>query len=97
VPFSALQRAVETIRARLYLEAELLAQESPRLPAGGADATAPLTAAALAGEQFQELVGRLAEEYRRESSFGADAQGYLTVTLEPAVVRQRFRERLAGA
>jgi hypothetical protein len=82
---------------RRHLEAEILAQEIARLLADGADPTAPQAAATLPAERFQELVGRLVEEFHRESSFGADEQGYLTVTLEPMVVRQRFQELLAGA
>jgi hypothetical protein len=56
---------------RRYLEAELLAQEIRRLLADGADATAPLTAAALTAERFQEVVGRLVEEFHRRSSASA--------------------------
>jgi hypothetical protein len=82
---------------RRYLEAEMLAQELPRLLMEGTDAAAQQTMAALPAERFQELVGRLVEEFHRESSFGADEQGSLTVTLEPTVVRQRFQELLAGA
>jgi hypothetical protein len=81
---------------RRHLEAEMLAQEIPRLLMDGADPTAQQAMAALPAGRFQELVGRLVEEFRCESSFGADEQGYLTVTLEPMVVRQRFQELLAG-
>ena len=81
---------------RRHLEAEILTQEIPRLLTDGADPAAQQIMAALPAERFQQLVGRLVEEFRRESSFGADEQGYLTVTLEPAVVRQRFQELVAG-
>jgi hypothetical protein len=82
---------------RRYLEAELLAHEIPRLLADEADATAPQPVAGLPPERFQELVGRLVQEFHRESSFGTDEQGYLRVTLEPTVVRRRFQELLTEA
>src|SRR5919108_6319923 len=59
---------------RRHLEAEMLAQEIPRLLMDGADPAAQQRTTALPVERFQELVGRLVEEFRRESSFGADEQ-----------------------
>ena len=40
--------------------------------------------------QMQALVANLAQEFHQDTSFGANEAGYLRVTLEPAVIEQRF-------
>lgn len=42
--------------------------------------------------QLEALITHLVEEFDQDASFGADEAGYLTVTLEPTVIRQRFLE-----
>ena len=42
--------------------------------------------------QMQALVANLAQEFHQDTSFGANEAGYLRVTLEPAVIEQRFLE-----
>ena len=40
--------------------------------------------------QMQALIAHLAQEFHQDTSFGANEAGYLEVTLEPAVIEQRF-------
>ena len=40
--------------------------------------------------QMQALVANLAQEFHQDTSFGVNEAGYLKVTLEPAVIEQRF-------
>ena len=42
--------------------------------------------------QMQALVANLAQEFHQDTSFGANEAGYLKVTLETAVIEQRFLE-----
>ena len=42
--------------------------------------------------QMQALVANLAQEFHQDTSFGANEEGYLKVTLETAVIEQRFLE-----
>ena len=42
--------------------------------------------------QMQALIANLAQEFHQDASFGANEAGYLKVTLEPAVIEQRFLE-----
>jgi hypothetical protein len=57
--------------------------------------TAPETrrvAEQLAAPQMQGLIAHLVQEFHQDTSFGANEAGYLQVTLEPAVIQQRFLE-----
>ena len=40
--------------------------------------------------QMQALIAHLVQEFHQDASFGANEAGYLQVTLEPAVIAQRF-------
>ena len=40
--------------------------------------------------QMQGLIATLVQEFHQDTSFGANEAGYLRVTLEPAVIEQRF-------
>ena len=42
--------------------------------------------------QMQALIANLVQEFHQDTSFGANEAGYLQVTLEPAVLQQRFLE-----
>ena len=42
--------------------------------------------------QMQALIATLVQEFHQDTSFGANEAGYLKVTLEPAVIQQRFLE-----
>ena len=42
--------------------------------------------------QMKALIATLVQEFHQDASFGANEAGYLKVTLEPAVVEQRFLE-----
>ena len=57
--------------------------------------TAPETrrvADQLPAPQMQGLIATLVQEFHQDTSFGANEEGYLQVTLEPAVIQQRFLE-----
>lgn len=77
-----------------FLEEEVLAEGISRLLKEGDNLGLQEEAGQLPDASLRELVGSLVQEFHRESSFGADAQGNVTVTLEPAVVQRRFRELL---
>jgi hypothetical protein len=70
-----------------FLEEEVLAEGISRLLKEGADVELP-------DASLQELIGSLVKEFHQDSSFGSDADGNVTVALEPAVVQRRFRELL---
>jgi len=40
--------------------------------------------------QMKALIATLVQEFHQDASFGANEAGYLKVTLEPAVIEQRF-------
>ena len=42
--------------------------------------------------QMQALIANLVQEFYQNASFGANEEGYLKVTLEPAVIQQRLLE-----
>ena len=44
----------------------------------------------LPAPQMQGLIAHLVQEFHQDTSFGATEAGYLQVTLEPAVIQQRF-------
>jgi hypothetical protein len=41
---------------------------------------------------MKALIANLVQEFHQDTSFGANEEGYLKVTLEPAVIEQRFLE-----
>jgi hypothetical protein len=45
--------------------------------------------------QLKALITTLVQAFHQDASFGANEEGYLKVTLEPAVIQQKFLE-LAG-
>ena len=81
---------------RRYIEAEMLASELPRIVQEGADAEVRQATQELSPAGLQDLMGALVKEFHQDSSFGSDAEGHAKVTLEPAVVQQRFKALLAG-
>ena len=42
--------------------------------------------------QMKALIANLVQEFHQDASFGANEEGYLKVTLQPAVIQQRFLE-----
>jgi hypothetical protein len=80
-----------------YLEAEMLAEEIPRLLKVDAQAQMQEAVDQLPSARLQELVDTLVKEFHQESAFGPDAEGNVKVTLEPAVVQQRFTELLQAS
>ena len=77
-----------------YLEAEMLADEIPRLLKADAEVAMQEAVDQLPDARLQELVDTLVKEFHQESTFGPDAEGNVKVMLEPAVVQRRFRELL---
>src|SRR5919108_3104693 len=77
-----------------YLEAEMLAEELPRLLKADAEVAVREAIDHLPDVRFQELVDTLVKEFHQESSFAPDTGGNVKVVLEPAVVQRRFRELL---
>jgi hypothetical protein len=77
-----------------YLEAEMLADEIPRLLKADAEVEMQEAVDQLPDARRLELVDTLVKEFHRESSFGPDAEGHVKVMLEPALVQRRFRELL---
>jgi hypothetical protein len=73
-----------------YLEAEMLADEIPRLLKADASAEVQEAVAQLPDARLQELVDALVGEFHQESSFGLDTAGNVKVMLEPAIVQRRF-------
>ena len=77
------------------VEQDMLATEIERILQ---ESTAPATRNAAdqtQGLQRKEVIANLVQEFHQESSFGSDEEGYLKVTLEPAVIQRKFVE-LAG-
>src|SRR5215475_14141662 len=59
------------------------------------ETTAPETrrvADQMPAPQMQALIATLVQEFHQDASLGANEAGYLKVTLEPAVIEQRFLE-----
>src|SRR5215475_12810680 len=77
-----------------YLEAEMLADEIPRLLKADAEEAVQEAVDQLPDTRLQELVDTLVKEFHQESSFGPDAEGTIKVMLAPAVVQRRFSELL---
>jgi hypothetical protein len=77
-----------------YLEAEMLADELPRLLKADAEVAVREAIDQLPDTRLEELVDALVKEFHQESSFGPGAEGNLKVILEPAVVQRRFKELL---
>jgi hypothetical protein len=42
--------------------------------------------------ELQALIAHLVQEFHQDASFAADEAGYLQVSLDPAVIQQRFVE-----
>ena len=81
---------------RRYIEAEILASEIQRLVQEGGDAEVRRAAEELPPAGLQEMISALVTEFHQDSSFGSDEEGHVTVTLEGAVVQQRFKALLEG-
>jgi len=77
---------------RQAVEHELLTVEIERILQ---ETTAPETrrvADQIPAPQMQALIANLIQAFHQDTSFGANEEGYLKVTLEPAVIEQRFLE-----
>jgi hypothetical protein len=77
---------------RQAVEHELLTVEIERILQ---ETTAPETrrvADQIPALQMQALIANLVQEFHQDTSFGANEEGYLKVTLELAVIQQRFLE-----
>jgi len=77
---------------RKAVEHELLTVEIERILQ---ETTAPGTrrgAEKTPAPQMKALIANLVQEFHQDASFGANEEGYLKVTLEPAVIQQRFLE-----
>lgn len=79
-----IQRQV-VIRERLTAEIEQLLRDTTESRTRRAIDHTPAS-------ELKALIAQLVQEFDQEASFGADESGYLTVTLEPAVIQQRFLE-----
>ena len=77
---------------RKAVEQEILADEIERRLNESWDIEARLFLEDVTETLFKELVGDLAQEFNRESSFGRDEEGYLKATLESALIVERFKE-----
>ena len=77
-----------------YLEAEMLADEIPRLLKADVEVEVQEAIDRLPDASLQKLVDTLVKEFHQESAFRPDAEGNIKVMLEPAVVRRRFTELL---
>jgi hypothetical protein len=77
---------------RQAVEHELLTVEIERVLQ---ETTAPETrrvADQIPAPQMQALIACLIQAFHQDTSFGANEEGYLKVTLEPAAIEQRFLE-----
>src|SRR5215510_13800540 len=77
---------------RQAVEHELLTVEIQRILQ---ETTAPETrgvADQFPAPQMQALIANLIQAFHQDTSFGANEEVYLKVTLEPAVIEQRFLE-----
>ena len=73
------------VRERLTAEIEHILEEATESRTRRALDQMPET-------QLEAIITHLVEEFDQDASFGADEAGYLTVTLEPAVIQRRFLE-----
>ncbi len=77
-----MQRQI-VVRERLTAEIERILKQT----------TEPRTRCAIdhtPDAELKALTAHLVQEFDQDTSFGADEAGYLTVTLEPTVIQQRF-------
>src|SRR4030095_1139757 len=77
------RQAVEHQLLTVAIERILQATTAPATRTGAIQTPQP---------QMQALMARMVQEFHQDASFGATEAGYLEVTLEPAVIEQRFLE-----
>ena len=82
---------IENIQ-RSAVEQGMLSTEIERALKEAAEPATRKAAGSIPEPRFSELVSTLVREFHQESSFGANEEGYLKVTLEPALIRQKFIE-----
>jgi len=87
--------AIEDIQ-RAAVEEEMLAEEIGRILKETTHEATRREADAAPQPRLKELIAGLAQEFHQESSFDADEEGSLKVTLEPELIEQKFLERVAG-
>ena len=87
--------AIEDIQ-RAAVEQEMLTEEIERILKETTHEATRRAADATSQPQLKELITGLAQEFHQESSFGADEDGGLKVTLGPELIEQKFLERVAG-
>ena len=76
---------------------EMLAVEIERALNEPADRTASRAVDNTPEHRMKKIIARLVDEFHQDSSFEADEEGYLKVTLEPAVIQRKFDEMAGGA
>ena len=77
---------------RTTVEKEMLAGEIEATLRAATDSPVRKALANLAEPELKEILAGLVREFYRGSSFGPDEEGYLKVTLVPAMTEQRFME-----
>ena len=77
---------------RKAVEQEMLTTEIERTLKEATDPATRGAAVNTTENQLKEVIASLVQELHQESSFGADDEGYLKVTLEPALIQQKFME-----
>ena len=81
---------------RKAVEKEMLTAEIERTLTEAPDSTTRRVADDASGLlPLQEIVSSLVQEFHVESSFGTDKEGYIKLTLEPDLIKRKFRE-MAG-
>ena len=86
-------KVVEDIQ-RGAIEQEMLAEEISRAVEGATDPATRSAAANIPEPRLREVISSLVQEFHQESSFGEDEEGYLKVTLEPALIERKFVEKV---
>ena len=87
-------RVVEDMQ-RKAVEQEVLSAEIERTLREAEDPATRRAAHDTPEPRWKDLIATLAEEFNQGSAFSADEEGRLKVTLEPALVQQKFIE-MAG-
>ncbi len=77
---------------RMAVEKDMLDTEIERLLKNPIYPAIRDAAEKAAGPQWQELIADLVKEFHQDSSFGADEDGYLKVTLEQDAIEKKFME-----
>ena len=82
---------------RKFVEGEMLTREIERMVNDASDPTVRKAAVSTPEPLLKQLIGDMTLELHQESSFGTDDDGYLTLTVEPALIERKFLERVRGS